>query len=285
VQVRNLLYGTEPELCDAGATVWRGVVDSRAVPPGLCPQGAIVHSHSPDGRTLTLLSLGTGGSSLHDGALSWMASLPSEIPLDASPGYTAAACVDLKQPASAEARTLSYLVQQPSMTLANAAAAPLVADRVREAFSDFADLAPVLAATPVGEIVERRLFYRASPDAADGDDEDAAEVLHCRGAVTLIGDAASMRLPALGLGACLSLECAAALGEALGAVPAIAGADGIAAALRSFEASQQRRVRSSARAALEEARRVAAAPAATIPAPGAAFQGWLLGNARRGKAV
>ena len=262
--------------------MWRGVVDSRDVPPGLCPLGAIVHSHAPDGRTLTLMSLGTGGSSLHDGALSWVASLPSEIPLGAAaPGHLAAACVDLKQHASAEARTLTYLAQTPTMPLAEAAAAPLVTDRIAAAFADFQDLAPVLAATPVGEVVERRLFYRASP--VDGDDEEAA-LQACHGVVTLIGDAASLRLPSLGLGACLSLESAAVLGEALGAVPAGAGAAGISAALRGFEREQQARARRAARAALDEARHVAAAPTATIPAPGAAFQGWLLGNARRGQA-
>ncbi len=262
--------------------MWRGVVDSRNVPPGLCPLGAIVHAHAPDGRTLTLLSLGTGDGALHDGALSWVASLPGEIPLGvAAPGQLAAACVDVRQPASAEARTMAHLVQAPFTPLAEASAAPLVADRVAAAFSDFSDLAPVLAATPVGEIVERRLFYRASQDDAD---DDAAMSRSCRGVVSLIGDAASMRLPSLGLGACLSLESAAALGEALGAVPVGAGSPAVAAALRRFEAGQQQRARSAARAALEEARRVAAAPTAAMPAPGAAFQGWLLGNARRGQA-
>ena len=282
-QVRRLLYGNEPAPCDASATVWRGVVDSRAVPAGLCPQGAVVHAHAADGRTLSLMSLGTGGSSLHDGALYWVASLPSEIPLgEAAPGNLAAACVDLKQHASAEARTLSYLVQSPggSMPLAVAASAPLVADRVSAAFADFCDFQHVLRATPVGEIVERRLFYRASSDAAD-DEDDAA--LH-RGVVTLVGDAATMRLPSLGLGACLSIESAAALGDVFGAVPASAGPEGIAAALRSFEEGQSQRARQAARAALDEARRVAAAPSASMPAPGPAFAGWLLGNARRGQA-
>ena len=283
LQVRSLLYGAEQPPCDAGATVWRGVVDSAAVPPGTCPQGAIVHAHAPDGRTLTLMSLGTGGDSLHNGALCWVASLPSEIPLDvAAPGHLAASYVDLKQHASAEGRTLSDLAHTPFMPLAEAAAAPLVADRVAAAFVDFRDLAPVLAATPAGEIVERRLFYRAS---SDDDDDAAALTRSCCGVVSLIGDAASLRLPSLGLGASLSLESAAALGDALGAVPDGAGSDVIAAALRGFEAGQEQRTRHAARAALEEARRVAAAPASTIPAPGAAFQGWLLGNARRGQAA
>ena len=285
-QVRRLLFGAEPPPCDAGATVWRGVIDSRAAPPGLCPHGAFVCCHAPDGRTLTIMSLGTGGSTLHDGSLSWVASLPSAVPPsgEAAPGNLAEAFVDLKQPASAEARTLAYLTHTPAMSLAEAAAAPLVADRVRAAFADFSDMPALLAATPAGEIVERRLFYRATPDAAYCEDDDD-ELRHCNGVATLIGDAASMRLPALGLGACLSLESAAELGDALGALPAGAGAAGIAAALRSFEESQHRRARRAARAALDEARRVAAAPVATIPAPGTGFQGWLLGNARRGKAV
>ena len=265
--------------------MWRGVVDSRSLPPGLCPHGAFVCSHAPDGRTLTVMSLGTGGSTLHDGALSWVASLPSDIPAsgEAAPGNLAEAFVDLKQPASAEARTLTYLAHTPTMPLVEAAAAPLVADRVRAAFADFSDMAALLEATPAGEIVERRLFYRPTPDAAYCEDDDD-ELRQCRGVATLIGDAASMRLPALGLGACLSLQSAAELGDALGAVPAEAGAAGVAAALRLFEENQHHRARRAARAALDEASRVASAPVATIPAPGTGFQGWLLGNARRGQA-
>ena len=231
------------------------------------------------------MSLGTGGNTLHDGSLSWVASLPGDIPPsgEAAPGNLAEAFMDLRQPASAEARTLTYLTHTPSMSLAEAAAVPLVADRVKAAFSDFIDIPVLLAATPAGEIVERRLFYRPTPDAAYSQD-DEVELQHCHGVATLIGDAASMRLPSLGLGACLSLESAAELGEFLGAVPAGASAADIAAALRSFEESQHHRARRAARAALEEARRVAAAPAATLPAPGTGFQGWLLGNARRGQA-
>ena len=292
--MRTLLHGDAGAAADAGATVWRGIVDASAVPAGLCPPGAMVCAHSRDGRTLSITSLGAGAGQLHGGALSWVASAPCALE-DASAQLPSRPQSDFAESAHAEARALTWLTHDAGVPLARATAAPRVATRIAATFPDFADLPPLLAATPAGAIVERRLFYRAtheeSEDAAE--DELAEGGWHpasalAGGVLTLLGDAADMRLPSLGLGACLSLQSAAALGEALGALPPGAGSAEVAAALRVFEGAQRARARAAAHAALDETRRVQAAEAAdahhVLPTSGAAFQGWLLGNARRGGA-
>jgi 2-polyprenyl-6-methoxyphenol hydroxylase-like FAD-dependent oxidoreductase len=275
--VRSLLQGHDGAVTDAGATVWRGVIDSRAAPVGLCPVGATVCAHSPDGRSLTVTSLGAGGGGLHDGSLFWMLSAPLALPLRPLPVPLSS---DYIQPANAEERAMDALTHSPTLPLAAAASAPLVAARVAALFSDFAHVEALLAATPAGAIVERRLFHRTD-DAVD----DAGADVSGRGVVTLIGDSAHMRVPSLGMGACLSLESAAALADALDALPRGADAAALQAALRRFEREQAERADEAARAALLEAAHVAGKPAgAVLPTSGAAYQGWLLGNARRGVA-
>jgi hypothetical protein len=274
--VRSLLQGHDSAVTDAGATVWRGVIDSRAAPVGLCPAGATVCAHSPDGRSLTVTSLGAGGGGLHDGSLFWMLCAPLALPLRPLPVPLSS---DYIQPANAEERVMDALTHTPTLPLAAAASAPLVAERVAALFSDFAHVAALLAATPAGAIVERRLFHRAD----DADDDAGADT--GRGVVTLTGDSAHMRVPSLGMGACLSLESAAALADALDALPHGADAAALQAALRRFEREQAERADDAARTALLEAAHVAGKPAgAVLPTSGAAYQGWLLGNARRGAA-
>ncbi len=284
--MRALLTGAPAPPRDAGATVWRGVIEGLRAPPELCPPGCAAFAASPDGRTLALTSLGAGAGALHGGAVAWVLCLPG--PRDAAaPPLPAAA--DVAHSAHAEARALAWLAAARDTPLAAAAGAPSAAERIAAAFRDFAHVPALLAATPAGCIVERRLFYRDV-----GDDVARAEVCPGAGAVTLLGDAALAGSPALGVGACLSLQSAAALGAALDALPRGAGGAELADALRRFESGQRGRAAAAAAAARAAARAAAArgahggADAAPplqpplLPASGADVSGWLLGNAARG---
>jgi 2-polyprenyl-6-methoxyphenol hydroxylase-like FAD-dependent oxidoreductase len=295
--VRAQLRGArEAPPVDAGATVFRGVVDSRhADARGLCPAGAAVHAHTPDGRTLSIASLGAAQPlGLHDGSLFWVLSLPGHVD-DVSPA-TVPRAGDYTASEHAEARALTWLTRAPATPLAAAAAAPTVGERIAAAFlPDFADVAALLAATPAGAITERRLFHRTREGAASAASYDSGDAdAEGGGVVTLLGDAAHMSLPSLGVGACLSLRAADALAAELDAACPRLGERGcgevdaavLGAALRRFEGRQRRSARRAARGAAAHARRVAAAPQGDVlPTSGAAFAGWLAGNAHRGGAA
>lgn len=62
-QTRVLLAGPAGHASaavDAGASVFRGILDARHAPPDLCPAGTILLFASPDGRTLTVSGCGVG---------------------------------------------------------------------------------------------------------------------------------------------------------------------------------------------------------------------------------
>lgn len=304
-RVRAQLRGvSEAPPVDAGATVFRGVIDSaHASARGLCPAGAAVHAAAPDGRTLSIASLGAAQPlGLHDGTLFWVLSLPDghkKATSEAAPSVVPFAG-DYTASAHAEGRLMAALAASPATTLAAAAAAPTASQRIADAFvPDFADVAALLAATPPGAITERRLFHRAreAPPASYDNDGGAESAACC---VTLLGDAAHMALPSLGVGACLSLRAADALAAELDAAAhasdgssdgSLMEAGALAAALRRFERRQRRAAACAVAGAAAHARRVVAAGGASastdehgdvLPTSGAAFAGWLLGNAHRG---
>ena len=209
------------------------------------------------------------------------------------------------------AASLAAHALDPRLSQIDAAAEDTVQTRLRAIFPEFALLPQLLDATQPGKVVERRLFSRSVED-------DAADLLGpsgkcgADGCVTLVGDAAHLILPSIGYGACLAIEAAADLGDAMrratGSVGSSVGSVGsvgadahaaarrqaaVAAALRAFEAAQTERAARAAEVGGAAADAIASdggggggggGGAGAVPASGPALQGWLLGNARRGGA-
>ena len=281
-RVRSQLHGPHESVVDAGSTAWRGSVKRSDVPGDLCPAGASVYTFTPDGRTMWLTSLSTGHGA-HGGLISWVlcAPSPSEVGHETTPVVHG---TDHKEPINSEHRVLNWLTHRPQLSLQQARTVPRVEQRIRSTFHDFSAVKEILAATQAGSIVERRLFHRAAHGATPAAEcGELAIDTSGRGPVTLVGDAQHMCVPSLGLGACLTIQGVATLMAALDAVPPGSPRAALEAALRQYESKHLAFVSDMTTAALEQANFVARmAPGATIPDSGAAFQGWLLGNARRG---
>jgi len=280
-RVRSRLFGglASDPIDDAGATVWRGVVDAREVPPDLCPPGTSFCTHSADGRTLSVSSIGrASGEELHGGRLFWMLTQP--LP-EGARVLPVKGLADYRQPSSAHGRLSAQLAAGRSLAEAQQAAATPLRDVLTDIFFDFADARPLLAATRDGDFVERRLFHRGG---AGGLAEDA-ELMARNGAVTLLGDAATSHLPALGLGANLALAAAARLADELAALPRGCGGAKLRDALRSFEAVQRRLAATLEAEVAEQAELVVSTAHDMLPCSASAFSGWLLGNARRGRTM
>ena len=280
-RVRSQLHAPE-SVVDAGSTAWRGSVRRSDVPADLCPPGASVYTFTPDGRTMWLTSLTTGGG-FHGGTISWVLCAPSlsEAGHEATPVVHG---TDHAEPISAEHRVLNWLTHRPGLSLQQARTVPRVEQRIRSTFHEFTAVKHLMGATQAGSIVERRLFHRAAHGATSPAECGELKVdTSGRGPVTLVGDAAHMCVPSLGLGACLTIQGVANLMAALDAVPPGSSRAAVEAALRQSERTHSAFVSDMTHAALEQANYVARmAPGAAIPDSGAAFQGWLLGNARRG---
>ena len=191
---------------------------------------------------------------------------------------------DHAEPISAEHRVLNWLTNRPGLSLQQARTVPRVEQRIRSTFHEFTAVKHLMGATQAGSIVERRLFHRAAHGATSPAECGELKVdTSGRGPVTLVGDAAHMCVPSLGLGACLTIQGVATLMAALDAVPPGSSRAAVEAALRQSERTHSAFVSDMTHAALEQANYVAhMAPGAAIPDSGAAFQGWLLGNSRRG---
>jgi len=282
-RVRSQLHGQHESVVDAGSTAWRGRVKRSDVHADLCPPGSSVYTCTPDGRTMWLTSLSTGHGA-HGGFISWVLCAPSA----SEAGHETTPVVhgtDHKEPTSSEHRILNWLTHRPTLSLQQARTVPRVEQRIRSTFHDFAAVPQLMAATPAGSIVERRLFHRAAAHGATPAAEcgELAVDTSGRGPVTLVGDAQHMCLPSLGLGACLTIQGVATLMATLDAVPPGSSRAAMEAALRQYESKHLGFVAATTTAALEQTNFVARmAPGTTIPDSGAAFQGWLLGNARRG---
>ena len=255
------------------------------MPPDLCPAGSTVCTHSEDGRTLVVTSIGTGHPSLAGGRLFWMLSMPtnSEAPLEAAHPGGVNPLRDWRQPAAADERVAAELRAGKSLTEAAAAGAAIHA-RLVKTFGDFRDALPLVRATPEGDIVERRLYSRAGR-AYQGDDDGDLAMFGAAGRATLLGDAGISHLPVLGLGANLGLQAAADLADALQGLSRSSSSDEVRASLRSFEDSQRRRAAEMEEAADKQTSMVVLSPHTMLPISADAFAGWVLGNAKRAKGV